>query len=219
MGLTRSAPLTVLVLFHSRTETTRRLAETIRRAFVQSGAAADLERLEDYTHRGGAIGWLRALFESLFGWRSELRSLAKNPTHYDAVVIGSPVWNLALATPVRVYLRERPALPKTVAFFSTSAGLGGERVFAEMRRLSGVSPVACLSVHRGELGRAESAVERLVAEVLTAAADEACAPGAVPSPEPRVVQTPPPGSIPLRARSFDQLDSWRMNPIEIRVRR
>lgn len=215
----KAGPLSVLVLFHSRTETTRRLAETIQRAFVQQGAEADLERLDDYTGRAGSVGWLRAALESLFGWRSELRSLGKNPVQYDAVVIGSPVWNLSLATPVRMYLRERPALPKTVAFFATSAGLGSQRVFREMSRLSGVVPVACLSVHRRELGRAEGSVERLVEQVLGSAAIRAQAPGAKPAPESRVVRTPPPGSIPVRTRAFGELDSWRMSPIEIRVRR
>ncbi len=131
----------VLVLFYSRTGTTRHLAESIARALH-----ADLEELRESRSRSGVLGWLRCGYDGAHHRSSETLPLQHELADYDLIVVGSPTWNGALSSPVRGFLeRNRQRLPK-VALFATCARDGSAKVLAEMAELLPSPPVATLGM-------------------------------------------------------------------------
>lgn len=153
-----------LVVFFSRTGTTRRLAESIARALD-----ADLEELTEARSRRGVWGWLRSGYEGTYRRSAETLPLKHELARYDLVFLGSPTWNRSLSSPVRGFLeRERTAL-KHVALFATCQGRGADMVLEQMAALLSTPPLARLAMLESDVRRGP-AVE--VGE-LTEAATEA----------------------------------------------
>jgi len=155
----------VLVVFFSRTGATRKVAEAISAA-----GGWDIEEMVDTESRLGLVGYLRSGFEAAFGRLTRLRESVHDPSAYDLVVIGGPVWNASMSSPVRAYLaRHRPALGK-VAFFLTLGGSGRHHALAQMQRASGHRPLGVLAVTESEVARgAHAGRARAFAAVLRAA--------------------------------------------------
>jgi flavodoxin len=127
----------VLVAYFSRTGHARTLAEGVERAL-----GADLEVIRDPTDRAGMAGWLRSAVEAGLGVSTEIEPRRHDPSRYDVVVVGGPVWNGSVSTPVRTYLWvERQRLP-AVAFFTSFGGLGAARALAQMEAVARKRPVA-----------------------------------------------------------------------------
>jgi menaquinone-dependent protoporphyrinogen IX oxidase len=135
----------VLVVYYSRTGHTRVLAEGIARAL-----GADLEEIRDRTDRCGVAGYLRSGLEALLGASAEIERPRHDPGRYGLVVVGGPVWNASVSTPVRTYLwLERDRLP-AVAFFASFGSVGADRALARMAAIGRRRPVATLAVRELE---------------------------------------------------------------------
>lgn len=153
----------ILVVYYSRTGTTRKVAEVLARLL-----RADLEALADTRERGGLLGYFRSGREAFFKRKTVLRPPEREPADYELVVIGTPIWNISLSSPVRTYLKLMRAKLPRVAFFLTHKGIGSRRVFGQMARVAGKAPIASLAlrewqVARGEfLAQVEPFVERLI---------------------------------------------------------
>lgn len=138
----------VLVVFFSRTGTTRRLAGAL--AGMMS---ADIEEICDFTERRGALGYLRCVIDS---WRkrpAEIVPAGLDPSQYDLVLVGTPVWAGAVSAPVRAYLLQNRSRFRHVGFFCIFGGLGAGTAFDEMRALAGKAPVAQCKVRAAEVQR------------------------------------------------------------------
>ena len=106
-----------LVLFYSRTGTTRRLAAAIGEAL-----AADVRELRCARYGPGAWSYVLAGYDSLKGNLPVIDKLDVDPAQYDLVLLGAPVWTSYPATPLRAYLAQDPSLPSTVGAFVTLGG-------------------------------------------------------------------------------------------------
>lgn len=138
----------VLVVFFSRTGTTRVLASTIAGML-----SADLEEICDCTERRGAMGYMRCLVDA---WRkrpAEIVPPGLDTAQYDLVVVGTPVWAGSVSAPVREYLLENRLKFRHVAFFCSFGGLGSQAAFDEMRALCGKAPVAQCKVRAADVER------------------------------------------------------------------
>jgi len=149
-----SAPRT-LVVFYSRSGTTRRIAQAL------SGALkCDLEEITEPRPRTGFLGYIRSLLEA----RRKLPSIIAPKKHdvssYDLVVIGTPVWAWSLSSPVRAYLTATASQLPEVAFFCTLGARGSESAFAQMTAIVGKKPRAVCAITQREAFSA-SDVERL----------------------------------------------------------
>jgi flavodoxin len=144
----------ILVVYFSRTGTTEQVAQRIARAL-----GADIEPIVDRSRRGGIIGYLRSAYQATFGHLVAVEPAIRNPWTYDLVVVGTPIWNQAVSSPVRSYL-ERHEFHQ-VAFFCTCGGHAGSRVFAQMAEAAGREPVATLVLR--ERDAVAPAVERFAA--------------------------------------------------------
>ncbi|HEX8789404.1 MAG TPA: flavodoxin [Polyangiaceae bacterium] len=154
--------MNTLVVFYSRSGTTREAAERIARKL-----GADIEEIVDPTDRRGIRGWIRSILDARRGRKPPISPARKDPSRYDLVVIGTPVWDAHVSAPVRAYLSAHAGSLRRVAFFVTEGGRGESRVFREMRELAGRSAVATLlllqrDVQRGRDAAAINAFVRMI---------------------------------------------------------
>jgi len=137
----------VLVVFYSRSGFTRVVGQALARVLN-----ADLEELVDTRHRGGVLGYLRSGFDATLKRLTTLKPLTKDSGTYDVVVVGTPIWNASLSSPVRTFLTQHKARLKQVAFFCTYGGSGDERVFRQMTDLCGKTPLGTMAVRHRAIG-------------------------------------------------------------------
>ena len=133
-----------LVVYYSRTGNTR----TIGRE-VAALLGADVEELDDGQDRRSPAGYLRSGLEARTRRPVTLKPLMHDPSTYDLLVVGSPVWVSTVSTPVRAYLERLSGSSHHVAWFCTY-GLEGEKypggAFEAMTAAAGLRPVATLAV-------------------------------------------------------------------------
>jgi len=134
-----------LVVYHSRSGYTRRVAESLAHRLH-----ADIEEIV-VEPRPGPLGYLRCAFEALLAMRTRIRTPKYDPSDYGLVVIGTPVWFWRLSSPVRTYLASRRRRLSRVAFFCTMGGSGERRVFDTMAAVGGKPPVATLALTDGDI--------------------------------------------------------------------
>jgi flavodoxin len=126
-----------LVVFYSRSGNTRKLALEIKKCLK-----ADLDEIKSID-RKGAWGFLMAGKDSVFNKTIDIK-YKKDPSKYNLVVIGTPVWTYTMAPAIRTYLIQNKGKFKKVAFFCTMNSSGDKITFKNMERLS-KKPVATLS--------------------------------------------------------------------------
>jgi flavodoxin len=129
-----------LVVYYSRTGTTREVAERISTLL-----GGEIEEIHDTVKRSGMIGWLKAGRDAGSRKLTTLETVKTNPATYDIVLIGTPIWNHTLSTPVRTYISQYKGSFKKVAFFCTAGGTK-DSPFDEMELLCGKKPVATLKL-------------------------------------------------------------------------
>ncbi len=152
-----------LVVYYSRTGTTRAVAE-----LVAAALDADVEELRDARRRGtGRLGWLRSTIEVRLGWSTRLQPTRADPRHYDVVVIASPVWWAQVSSPVREWLSARAEDLPSAALLVTLGGYGADRALAQLARLARQTPRAELAVRADAVasGGADEAVAGFVREL------------------------------------------------------
>lgn len=91
---------------------------------------------------------------------SQIRDGAKDPSGYDLVVVGTPIWAWTVSAPVRAYLSKNRDKLKKVAFFCT--GINRGTTFSEMEALCGKRPVATLLVEEKEAAGGKFDVKKFV---------------------------------------------------------
>ncbi len=171
----------VLVVYFSRSGHTRKAAEA-----VASALDADLEPLLEPRSRRGFAGYLRSAWESLAERTSELLPVEHDVSEYELVVVGTPVWNHSVSTPIRTFLREHGAKIRRVAFFVTEGSSGAERVFRQMEQLLPCKPEAELTLLAREIdhGLHVIRVERFAERLPLSSRRIAALPGAPAQPQP-----------------------------------
>ena len=84
--------------------------------------------------------------EATFSKPGEILPLQKNPTDYDLVIIGTPVWAFNVATAIRTLAIQHKDKIKKYAFFCTEGGEGGKRAARKMEEIFGEPAIASLEL-------------------------------------------------------------------------
>jgi len=151
-----------LVAFYSMSGKTRAIANEIH-----SAIGADIEEIIEPHVRHGFGGVMRAMLDSMMRREPPIFPPNHDPSQYDVLLLGGPVWAGRMAAPVRTYAKRYGTAAPHVAFFCTEGGRGAESAFADLEKLCQHSPEATLVVdaahlepeaHRAELGRFTSSV-------------------------------------------------------------
>lgn len=154
----------ILVAYYSRTGFTRTVGRQIATL-----CHADLESIKSLAWHHHGFGYARSALGAIFHWENSTRRTKHDPKDYDIVAIGTPVWCWNMASPVRAYINDHRGKFKQVAFFCTSEGSGQSKVMRDLRALTGLAPIATMSMtdqeiqgkrHQDRIREFAAAVER-----------------------------------------------------------
>lgn len=135
-----------LVVFYSRTGTTKKVAEAIGK-----NLNCDIEELIDTKNRMGFFDWLRSSRDAMRKKLTIIKEIRYRPSDYDIVIIGTPIWFEMPAPAIRTYISSHKDSFKKVAFFCTCTSSGMDKTFAELEKLCGKAPIALLDVNAKEI--------------------------------------------------------------------
>lgn len=152
-----------LVVYYSRTGITKKVAEEIADLLK-----ADAEEILDTQNRKGAMGYLMSGREAMQKKFTILHNIKKDPSKYDLIIIGTPVWAFNISVPIRTYIMQNASRFKKVAFFCTQGGTGDKNAFEEMRKLTKKDPLAKLALKTSEVSgnKAHAKITGFVSSVL-----------------------------------------------------
>jgi len=136
----------ILIVFYSRTNTNKKIAEALAQKFN-----GDLEEIKSVKKYSGIFGYLAAGREGMKKIAAKIEPTAKNPADYDLVIIGTPCWAGKMASPVRAYLMEQKDKIKKVAFFCVRGGSDPQPIFDGLAGLCGQKPLATLALRTKEV--------------------------------------------------------------------
>jgi len=138
----------ILVVFYSRSGRTKKVAEAISDILK-----CDKEEIFDIKSREGVVGFLSAGTDANLRRLTAIKEIKNNPSLYDLVIIGTPIWSYNISTPIRTYLSLYKDDFKKVAFFCARLGSDSKKVFADMKKLSQKTPLALLELTSREVAR------------------------------------------------------------------
>ena len=136
----------ILVIFYSRSGNTRRVAEEINNSLD-----CDIEELIDTQNRSGALGYMRSIIHTMRKTPAILAEIKSDPSKYDLLIIGTPLWGGHVSTPVGTYIQQNQANFNNVAFFCTAGGENFNGAFNDMQELCGASPAETLGLRAKEV--------------------------------------------------------------------
>jgi flavodoxin len=135
-----------LIVFFSLTGNTRKIAQAI-----SDELDGTLEEIQDTRNRNGIAGYLLSIMEALFKKRSKIQEVKHDPSAYDLVIIGTPVWAFNISSPVRTYLEQKKKSINAAAFFVTCTASGGKKVLQDMTNLYGKKASALLEIKEEDI--------------------------------------------------------------------
>ncbi len=131
----------ILVVFYSRTGTTRKIAQEISNTL-----SCDIEEIVDLKSRAGIKGFMVGGKDAMRRNLTEIKPVERTPSDYDIVIIGTPVWASNMTPAIRTYITYNRNKFKDIAFFCTTGGTGIERTFIEMEVACDKKPIATFAV-------------------------------------------------------------------------
>ena len=130
-----------LVVYYSRTGITKKVAESISKEL-----GCDSEEIISKRGRNGPFGFMYSGYESYRKKLAEIGETKNDPSAYDLVIIGTPIWAGRMSSPIRTYItKNKDRFPK-VAFFVTCGGMDLTKAMAELEDLCGKKSVGTLTV-------------------------------------------------------------------------
>jgi flavodoxin len=156
-----------LVLYYSRTGTTKRLAEELSRKL-----GCDIKAIVPKDSYRYITGWLRAGKHAMKGFTDELEPVRNDLGSYDVVIVGTPIWAGTISSPVRTFLAKDGHSIKRAAFFITSGGENRDVTFKAMEDAYGNPPLARLGLKTREVKKGEcgAKADAFIAEIRKAVA-------------------------------------------------
>lgn len=138
--------MTTLIVYYSLTGNARTVAAALARELD-----ADIEELRCGRYSSNLKGALMAGYDS---WRNRLpalQPLTHDPSAYNLIVLGGPIWAFRPCTPVRAFLAQEVTRLPRVAFFLTYGGSAAQRALREMEQIAQRSPLATMAVREAEV--------------------------------------------------------------------
>jgi flavodoxin len=142
----RHGAMRMLVVYYSRTGTTKKVAESI------SGVLkCDMEEIFDTKKRTGLLGFLRSGMEATFNMTTTLKEIKNDPAQYDIVIVGTPIWSHKISSPIRTYLSRNKNNLKNVALFCTYGSAISDKIIDTVEAMCGKRPLDFLKVTMDEV--------------------------------------------------------------------
>lgn len=136
----------ILVAYYSRGGYTRCVAEQLA-----TRLGAELSPIHERRSRAGAWGYLRSAWEALKGREVEIENPARDPSGYELLVLGTPVWAGHASPPARTFARRFGTGAPRLALFCTMGGSGAAMALAELQQDARHTPLATLALTDREI--------------------------------------------------------------------
>lgn len=130
-----------LVVCYSRTGKTNKIGKMIAEQFN-----GDFEEIIDKKNRAGILGFIKSGRDSIKKKITEIEDIKHDPTSYDMIIIGTPVWASTISSGVLTYVETYKKLFKKVAFFYTEASSNETKVFDVLEELCNKKPESTLKI-------------------------------------------------------------------------
>ncbi len=144
--------MNALVAYYSRTNITKKLAEEIA-----AKLNADIEEINSKVNYNGKIGYMRGGKDAISEKIIDLEEIKYDPSNYDVVYLGVPVWAGKSATPMISYIKQNEGKFNDVKFFVTAGSSGFESTFEQMEKFAGKTPQKTLALTTKEVKKGEYA--------------------------------------------------------------
>ncbi|MBN3759748.1 flavodoxin [Burkholderia sp. Ac-20365] len=163
-----SASRRILVVYDSRSGTTRRIAELLA-AELDADIEAIRERgrhgasgapVEDDAVRAGVRGYLRSLIDGLRHREVGVMPPIHDLSAYDAVVVGTSVWASRPSAPAIAWLKAQGARTRRLALFCALGGSGSRKALERMARAAGKTPLAVCAITARDVRRRVDGTKR-----------------------------------------------------------
>ena len=125
-------PANILIVYLSRTNNTKAIAEIIHKNV--GGKLVALELQTPYPENYQAIVQQVAK-ENETGYLPPLKTKIDSIEKYDVVFVGFPTWGMQMPPPIKSFLRAYDFSGKTVVPFNTNAGYGTGSGFESVKQL------------------------------------------------------------------------------------
>ncbi|MFA5259421.1 MAG: hypothetical protein WC402_05095 [Candidatus Pacearchaeota archaeon] len=135
-----------LVVFYSRTGTTKKVGQKIARLLD-----GELEEIIDLKNRDGVVGWLSCGKDAMKKSLTKIKYKKTDLSGYDLIIIGGPNWAGNLAPALRTFLEENKSDIKKFAFFCTHGGDNPGNIFLQMQEILRKKPLDTLSLKTSEV--------------------------------------------------------------------
>lgn len=133
-----------LLVYYSWTGNTRKLAQKIT-----SKLKCDVEEIYEKGKRKGKLNYVIGGFEAMFGMKSRIEKPKRNPSEYDMVLLGGPVWAGRITPALRSYLSEVEI--KRYGLFLSMGGKDCSEAVKAVQKITGKKPVSVLAVRQSEM--------------------------------------------------------------------
>lgn len=126
------SPKKVLIVYLSRTNNTKAIAEIIQANTGGTLVALELEKPYPADYQTTVQQVVR---ENETGYLPPLKTTIDSIENYDVVFIGFPTWGMKLPPPVKTFLKQYDLSGKTIVPFNTNAGYGEGSSFQTVKEL------------------------------------------------------------------------------------
>jgi flavodoxin len=126
------APKKVLIVYLSRTNNTKAVAEIIQKNTAGTLVALELQKPYPQNYKAAVDQVAR---ENETGYLPPLKTKIENIEKYDVVFVGFPTWGMKLPPPVKSFLKQYDLSGKTVIPFNTNGGYGIGSTFDTVKEL------------------------------------------------------------------------------------
>ena len=149
-----------LLVYYSRTNITKEIAETI-----QKKLDCDIEEITDNNKYSGKLGFLKGGMNAAMGRTTDINPISKNPSDYDLIIIGTPVWASNMATPIYTYLMKYNSEIKNVASFCTCMGNGYEQTLKNFSEVCGKEQISTMFLTAEDIKNPEEKINIFINEI------------------------------------------------------
>ena len=122
----------ILIVYLSRTNNTKAIAEIIQKNIGGTLVALELEKPYPENYKATVQ---KVVDENASGFLPPLKTKIDSIEKYDVVFVGFPTWNMQMPPPMKSFLHEYDLSNKTVIPFNTNAGYGVGSGFQTVKEL------------------------------------------------------------------------------------
>jgi flavodoxin len=122
----------VLIVYLSRTNNTKAIAEIIHRNIGGTLVALELEKPYPENYQ---LTVQQVVKENETGYLPPLKTKIDSMQNYDVVFVGFPTWDMKLPPPMKSFLHQYDLKDKTVIPFNTNGGYGEGSSFQTVKEL------------------------------------------------------------------------------------